>query len=49
MQEYALDDPETMKIKQLMEMGFDEAKVRAALDSAKGDLNQATDILLSSM
>ena len=30
-------------------MGFDEAKVRAALDSAKGDLNQATDILLSSM
>lgn len=32
-----------------MEMGFDEKKVRAALDKAKGDLNQATDILLSSM
>lgn len=31
-QEYALEDPEAMKVKQLMEMGFDEAKVRAALD-----------------
>lgn len=46
-QEYALNNPEDLKIKQLMEMGFDEAKCRIALDKAAGDVAQATDYLFS--
>ena len=46
-QEYALNNPEELKVKQLMEMGFDEAKCRVALDKAGGDVATATDFLFS--
>jgi uncharacterized UBP type Zn finger protein len=37
-QEYAMSNPEDLKIKQMMEMGFPEDKCRVALDKAGGDL-----------
>jgi ubiquitin-conjugating enzyme (huntingtin interacting protein 2) len=46
-QEYALNNPEDIKVQQLMEMGFDEAKCRIALDKAGGDVAAATDFLFS--
>lgn len=46
-QEYALNNPEDIKVAQLMEMGFDEAKCRIALDKAGGDVAAATDVLFS--
>lgn len=46
-QEYALNNPEDLKIKQLMEMGFDEVKCRIALDKANGDVAGATEHLFS--
>jgi uncharacterized UBP type Zn finger protein len=44
-QEYALHSPEEAKIKQLMEMGFDEATCRSALDKAGGDVAMAANYL----
>merc|ERR1712086_1053735 len=40
-QDYAMTNPEEVKIKQLMEMGFDEGKCRIALDKAGGNVDQA--------
>jgi ubiquitin-conjugating enzyme (huntingtin interacting protein 2) len=37
-QDYAMSNPEDLKIKQMMEMGFPEDKCRVALDKAGGDL-----------
>lgn len=45
MQEYALHSPEDIKIKQLMEMGFDEKTCRTALDKAGGDVATAANYL----
>lgn len=46
-QEYALNNPEDLKVKQLKEMGFDEANCRIALDKAGGDVAMATDYLFN--
>jgi len=36
-------------VKKLVDMGFEEGKVKSALQEAKGDENAAVEILLSSM
>jgi uncharacterized UBP type Zn finger protein len=46
-QEYALNNPEDLKVKQLMEMGFEESKCRIALDKAGGDVAMATEHLFN--
>lgn len=46
-QDYAMTNPEEVKIKQLMEMGFDESKCRIALDKAGGNVDQAVEHLFS--
>lgn len=46
-QEFALINPEEVKIKQLMEMGFDEGKCRIALDKAGGNVDAAVEFLFS--
>jgi uncharacterized UBP type Zn finger protein len=46
-QEYALINPEDLKVKQLTEMGFEEAKCRIALDKAGGDVAAAAEFLFT--
>lgn len=40
-----MGNPEDLKVKQLMEMGFPEAQCRAALEKAAFDLQLATEYL----
>ena len=44
---YAVKKDGTEALKKLMEMGFDEASCKAALDKANGDEQQALEIILS--
>lgn len=42
-----MTNPEDLKIKQMMEMGFEEDKCRTALDKAAGNLEEAVNMLFS--
>lgn len=44
-QQFAMGNPEDLKVKQLMEMGFPEAQCRAALEKAAFDLQLASEYL----
>jgi hypothetical protein len=44
-----LSRADSEKLEQLMSMGFEKAKCVAALSKAKGDVNAATEALLSDM
>jgi ubiquitin-conjugating enzyme (huntingtin interacting protein 2) len=45
--EYAFSNPEELKVKYLMEMGYDEAKCRVALEKSGGDVAAAAHYLFS--